>query len=80
MDTYAVLEEKSKSVPVGSYGIIPIFSDSMKYGKWYHASPSFINLSLDASTCNKFSMFRSLEENACIVSAINLEKFKNLQS
>jgi len=76
MDTYAVLEEKSKSVPVGSYGIIPIFSDSMKYGKWYHASPSFINLSLDASTCNKFSMFRSLEENACIVSAINLEKIQ----
>ena len=48
----------------------------MKYGKWYHASPSFINLSLDASTCNKASMFRSLEENACIVSAINLEKIK----
>jgi len=81
-DTYTILEEKSKDVPVGSHGIMPIFSDSMKYGKWYHASPSFLNLSLDTSTCNKYSMFKSLQENACIVSKINLEKievFSNLK-
>jgi autoinducer 2 (AI-2) kinase len=48
----------------------------MKYGKWYHASPSFINLSLDAEVCNIASMFRALEENAAIVSAINLQKIK----
>ena len=76
IDTYAILEEKAKDVPVGSYGILPIFSDSMKYGKWYHAAPSFLNLSIDPEICNKASMFRSLEENACIVSAINLEKIK----
>jgi autoinducer 2 (AI-2) kinase len=77
MDTYAVLEEKASCVPVGSYGIMPIFSDSMKYGKWYHASPSFINLSIDADICNRASMFRSLQENACIVSAINLKKIED---
>ncbi len=76
IDAYEVLEEKAKKVPVGSHGILPIFSDSMNYGKWYHAAPSFINLSLDPEVCNKASMFRSLEENACIVSAINLEKIK----
>ena len=76
LDAYTILEDKAKDVPVGSYGIMPIFSDAMKYGKWYHASPSFINLSLDAEICNKASMFRSLEENACIVSAINLDKIK----
>ena len=76
IDTYALLEEKAKDVPVGSHGILPIFSDSMNYGKWYHASPSFINLSLDVNVCNKASMFRSLEENACIVSMINLEKIQ----
>ncbi len=76
IDTYALLEEKASKVPVGSYGIIPIFSDSMKYKKWYHASPSFLNLSLDAEVCNKASMFRSLQENACIVSSINLDKIK----
>ena len=76
IDVYMLLEEKAKDIPVGSYGIIPIFSDSMKYGKWYHASPSFLNFSLDSSTCNKYSMFKSLQENACIVSAINLKKIE----
>ena len=76
VDAYEILEEKAKNVPVGSHGILPIFSDSMNYGKWYHAAPSFINLSIDPEVCNKSSMFRSLEENACIVSAINLEKIK----
>jgi len=76
VDTYSLLEEKAKDVPVGSHDILPIFSDSMKYGKWYHASPSFINLSLDPMICNRASMFRSLEENACIVSKINLEKIE----
>jgi len=76
VDAYAILEEKASRVPVGSHGIIPIFSDSMKYGKWYHASPSFLNLSLDANICNRASMFRSLQENAAIVSGINLDKIK----
>ncbi len=80
IDVYTLLEEKAKNVPVGSFGIMPIFSDSMKYGKWYHAAPSFLNLSLDARECNKASMFKSLQENACIVSAINLEKIKEFTS
>ncbi|MDA7817565.1 autoinducer-2 kinase [Sulfurimonas sp.] len=76
IDTYEVLENKAKKVPVGSYGIMPIFSDSMKYGKWYHAAPSFLNLSIDPEVCNRASMFRSLQENAAIVSSINLDKIK----
>jgi len=83
IDVYALLEEKAKNIPVGSYGIMPIFSDVMKYSKWYHASPSFINLSLDPDICNRASMFRSLEENASIVSSINLEnisKFSGVSS
>ena len=76
VDPYTVLEHKAAKVPVGSYGIIPIFSDSMKYGKWYHAAPSFLNLNIDPDRCNKASMFRSLQENACIVSNINLKNIK----
>jgi len=76
VDVYEILEEKAAKVPVGSYGILPIFSDSMKYGKWYHAAPSFLNLSIDPQICNRAAMFRSLEENAAIVSAINLEKIR----
>ena len=75
-DVYELLEEKAKEVPVGSYEIMPIFSDSMKYSKWYHAAPSFLNLSIDPKICNRVSMFRSLEENAAIVSSINLENIK----
>jgi autoinducer 2 (AI-2) kinase len=83
IDVYTLLEEKASKVPVGSHGIMPIFSDVMRYGKWYHASPSFINLSLAPNICTRASMFRSLEENACIVSAINLEnisKFSGVDS
>jgi autoinducer 2 (AI-2) kinase len=74
IDVYSLLEQKASKVPVGSYGIMPIFSDSMKYGKWYHSAPSFINLNIDPNICNKASIFRSLQENACIVSNINLKK------
>ena len=54
----------------------PIFSDSMKYSKWYHAAPSFLNLSINPEICNRASMFRSLQENAAIVSSINLDKIR----
>ena len=77
VDVYEVLEEKAKRVPAGSYGILPIFSDAMKYGKWYHASPSFLNLGLDSEKYNTISMFRSLEENAAIVSSINLQNIEH---
>lgn len=74
--SYSELETMAASIPVGSYGVTPIFSDRMNYGEWIHASPSFIGLGLDESKYNVASMFRSLEENACIVSAINLENIK----
>jgi autoinducer 2 (AI-2) kinase len=77
VDVYALLEEKASRVPVGSYGILPIFSDSMKYGKWYHAAPSFLNLNINPELCNRASMFRSLQENAAIVSSINLDKIRD---
>ena len=75
-DVYEILEEKAAEVPVGSYEILPIFSDVMRYSKWYHAASSFLNLSLNAAECNRASMFRSLEENAAIVSSLNLEKIE----
>ena len=77
LDVYEILEQKAGRVPVGSHSIMPIFSDSMKYSKWYHAAPSFLNLSIDPAICNRASMFRSLEENAAIVSSINLENIKS---
>jgi len=75
--SYGELESMASKIPVGSHGILPIFSDSMKYGEWIHASPSFVGLGIDESKYNIGSMFRALEENACIVSAINLENIKS---
>ena len=83
IDPYSYLERLAAEVPVGSNGILPIFSDAMHYGKWYHAAPSFLNLSIDPKLASKGAMFRALEENAAIVSMLNLEaifKFTEVQS
>ncbi len=77
MDTYSLLEEMASRVPAGSHGVMPIFSDAMHFKQWYHAAPSFINLSIDPEKCNKATLFRALEENAAIVSACNLAQISH---
>lgn len=72
-DAYSLLEELSRAVPPGAYGIIPILSDVMHYGRWYHAAPSLLNLSIDPDKSGKGAIFRALQENAAIVSARNLD-------
>lgn len=71
-DAYRLLEQKAACVPVGAYGIIPVFSDVMHYGNWYHAAPSLLNLSIDPEKSGKAAIFRALQENAAIVAARNL--------
>lgn len=72
-DAYEILEEKAKNVPVGSNGIIPIFSDVMDYISWRHAAPSFLNLTIDPNKTGKKEMFKSIQENAAIVTYGNLK-------
>lgn len=74
IDTYTLLEQMAEKVPVGSNDIIPVFSDAMHFKSWYHAAPSFINLSIDPEKCNKSVLFRALQENAAIVSSCNLDQ------
>lgn len=71
-DAYRLLEEQATKVPVGSNGVMALFSDAMRYQKWYHGSPTFTGLSIDPKQCNKYVLFRALEENAAIVAAENL--------
>lgn len=73
IDPYTLMEEKARNIPAGSFGILPVFSDQMHYGKWYHAAPSFLNLSIDPSIPANAAMFKSLEENAAIVTKLNLD-------
>ncbi|MGC6404903.1 autoinducer-2 kinase [Bisgaard Taxon 45] len=82
IDTYTLLEQMAERVPVGANDVIPIFSDAMHFKSWYHAAPSFVNLSIDPEKCNKPVLFRALEENAAIVSSYNLdqvEKFSGVK-
>ncbi len=73
-DAYALLEEMAAEVPPGANGIIPIFSDAMDYAHWRHAAPSFLNLSIDPAVASRGAMFRSLQENAAIVTLANLKR------
>lgn len=73
LDPYDVLTERAAEVPAGSFGVIPIFSDTMNYAKWIHAAPSFLNLSLDSSRSGTAVLFRSLLENAAIVSKSHID-------
>ncbi len=77
-DVYEIIEEHAKNIPVGSYGLLPVFSDVMDYGNWKHASPSFINLSLDPAKTNKWSMFRAIEENTALVTLGNLRLIQTI--
>lgn len=72
-DVYDLLEEQAAAVPVGSYGIMPIFSNVMNFISWRHASPSFTNLTLDPERCGKKELFRAIEENAALVTLGNLK-------
>jgi autoinducer 2 (AI-2) kinase len=72
-DAYDILEEKAKDVPVGSNGIIPIFSNVMDYISWRHAAPSFLNLTIDPNKTGKREMFKSIQENAALVTFGNLK-------
>ncbi|NNU79881.1 autoinducer-2 kinase [Halovulum dunhuangense] len=74
VDPYQVLEEQAAQVPAGANGIIPVFSDAMNFAAWYHAAPSFLNMSIEPSHTTPASLFRALEENAAIVSAENLRR------
>ena len=82
-DAYDLIEDLAMAVPPGANGIIPVFSDAMDFGNWYHAAPSLLNLSIDPAVANKGSIFRAIQENAAIVAAVNLarvEEFAKVDS
>jgi len=74
VDAYDLIEDLAMTVPPGANGIIPVFSDAMDFGRWYHAAPSLLNLSIDPAVANKGSIFRAIQENAAVVAAVNLER------
>ena len=72
-DAYMQLAEGASKIPAGSHGMMCAFSDVMNYIAWKHAAPTFSNFSLDAEKFNKYTFFRSLMENAALVTRGHLQ-------
>ena len=67
IDPYMLMDREAEKIPPGSHGIICTFSDVMNYINWKHASPAFINFSLDPFKFNKYSFYRAILENTALV-------------
>ncbi len=79
IDTYSLLSEKAKGIPLGSYGIAVVFSDVMNYIKWKHSSPSILNFDINNPLhSDKYVVFRALMENAGYIALGNLLEIKSV--
>lgn len=68
VDPYYLLEKQAESVPPGSNGVVPIFSDIMNGKRWIHASPSFVQFDITQPRISgKKECFRAIEESAAYV-------------
>lgn len=83
VSAYELMDRAAAGIPAGSHGVFPVFSDVMNFINWKHAAPSFINLSLDPDRCNRYTLYRSLMENAALVTYGNLtavESFSGIKA
>ncbi len=80
IDAYALLDKQAEKVPVGSYGLLSSFSCIQNYSSWKHGAPCFTNFSLDPEKFNKGTFFRSLLENAAMVTFGHLQILNKLNN
>ncbi len=66
-DVYDLMNREAEKVPAGSNGMMCTFSDVMNFTCWKHASPTFTNFSLDPARHNRYTFYRAILENACLV-------------
>jgi autoinducer 2 (AI-2) kinase len=65
VDPYVVMEEAAATVPAGSNGLVPIFSNLMDAKRWVHAAPSFLQFDVDDPTrTGRSACIRAIEEEA----------------
>lgn len=72
------MNKEAERIPAGSYGMMGAFSNVMDYISWRHASPTFTNFELDADRYNKYTFYRSLLENAALVTKGHFELIKDI--
>lgn len=76
IDVYDFMNEKASLIPPGSYGVNGVFSNIMDYKAWRHASPTFTNFGLDPIRFNKYTFYRSILENAAMVTRGHIDLIK----
>ncbi len=67
VSAYSLMEQKASEIPPGCYDMMCAFSDIMNYISWKHASPTFTNFQLDPEKYNRYTFYRSILENAALV-------------
>lgn len=72
-DPYNIMNREAAKIPPGCYGMMGTFSDVMNFIQWRHAAPSFMNFALNPEKFNKYTFYRSLMENAALVTKGNVD-------
>jgi len=66
-DPYELMNREAEKIPAGCYGMMCAFSDIMNYISWRHASPTFTNFSFEPEKFNKYTFYRAIMENTCMI-------------
>ena len=72
-DVYDYMNSEAEKIPAGCYGMMCTFSDTMNYINWKHAAPTFTNFSINPEKHNRYTFYRSIMENAAMVTRGNIE-------
>lgn len=67
ISVYDLMNKEAAKIPAGCYGIMCAFSDVMNFINWKHAAPTFANFGLDPEKFNHYTFYRSILENAALV-------------
>lgn len=77
-DPYYLMDKKAAEIPAGCYGMMCTFSDVMNYIEWKHAAPTFTNFALDPNKFSRYTFYRAIMENSCMVTKGNIEMVKDV--
>ena len=68
MDAYVLMDELASTVPVGSNGVVGVFSNLMQADHWVQPAPSFLGFDIaNPGRAGRGECIRAIEENAAYV-------------
>ncbi|EGP66670.1 autoinducer 2 kinase LsrK [Streptococcus sp. oral taxon 056 str. F0418] len=78
VSVYALMDGKAKDIPVGCYGMASTFADVMNFRNLKHAAPTFTNFMIDPDRFNKYTFYKSIMENAGLITLGHLKMVKEI--